>query len=59
MCDDTGAIIPPSRRQLEEHLAHVLLPWGNIRSVVYFPTREGFDAVEDEEASALGRGMYL
>jgi hypothetical protein len=57
--DDNGAIIPPSRRQLEEHLAHVLLPWGNIRSVVHFPAREGFDSAEDEEASALGRGMYL
>jgi hypothetical protein len=27
--------------------------------VVHFPTREGFDTAEDEEASALGRGMYL
>ena len=57
--DDNGAIIPPSRRQLEEHVAHVLLPWSNIRSLVYFPTRQGFDTAEDEEASALGRGMYL
>ena len=59
VCDDNGAIIPPDRRQLEEHVAHVLIPWGNIRSVVYFPTRQGFDTAEDEEASALGRGMYL
>jgi hypothetical protein len=57
--DDNGAIIPPGRRHLEEHVAYVLLPWGNIRSVVHFPTRQGFDAAEDEEASALGRGMYL
>ena len=57
--NDNGAIIPPDRRQLEEHVAHVLIPWGNIRSVVYFPTRQGFDTAEDEEASALGRGMYL
>lgn len=57
--DDHGAIIPPSRRHLEEYLAYVLLPWGNIRSLVHFPTREGFDTAEDEEASALGRGMYL
>jgi hypothetical protein len=57
--DDNGAIIPLDRRQMEEHVAHVLLPWGNIRSVVYFPMRQGFDTVEDEEAGALGRGMYL
>ena len=57
--DNHGAIIPPDRRHLEEHVAHVLIPWGNIRSVVYFPTRQGFDTAEDEEASALGRGMYL
>lgn len=57
--DDNGSIIPPNRRQLEEHVAHVLLPWGNIRSVVHFPTRQGFDKAEDEEASALGHGMYL
>jgi hypothetical protein len=57
--NDNGAIIPPDRRHLEEHVAYVLIPWGNIRSVVHFPTREGFDTAEDEEASALGRGMYL
>jgi hypothetical protein len=57
--NDNGAIIPPDRRQLEEHVAHVLIPWGNIRSVVHFPNREGFDTAVDEEASALGRGMYL
>ena len=57
--NENGTIIPPDQRQLEEHVAHVLLPWGNIRSVVFFPTREGFDTAVDEEASALGRGMYL
>ena len=57
--DDGGLLIPPERRHHEEHLAYVLIPWGNIRSVVHFPARQGFDTVEDEEASALGRGMYL
>jgi len=57
--DENGTIIPPERRQLEKHVAHVLIPWGNLRSVVFFPARQGFDNVEDEEASALGRGMYL
>jgi hypothetical protein len=57
--DDHGIIIPPRSRQHEEHVAYVLIPWGNIRSVVHFPMREGFDTAEDEEASALGHGMYL
>jgi hypothetical protein len=57
--DDSGLLIPPERRHHEEHLAYVLIPWGNIRSVVHFPARQGFDTVEDEEARSLGRGMYL
>ncbi len=56
---DNGILIPPDQRQHEEHLAYVLIPWGNIRSVAHFPGREDFDHTEDEEASALGRGMYL
>src|SRR6266705_6588281 len=41
--DDNGTIIPPDRRHLEEHMVYVLIPWGNIRSVVHFPMRQGFD----------------
>jgi hypothetical protein len=59
MRNDRGAIIPPEQRKHEVHVAHVLIPWGNIRSLAYFPLREGFDTVEDEEAKALGRGLYL
>jgi hypothetical protein len=57
--DDQGLLIPPPQRHHEEHVAYVLIPWGNIRSVVHFPSREGFDTLEDEEASSLGGGMYL
>jgi hypothetical protein len=57
--DDKGTLIPPDKRQHEEHLAYVLVPWGNIRSVVHFPDREGFDTVEDEEVKSIGRGLYL
>lgn len=57
--DDNGLLIPREKREHEEHLAYVLIPWGNIRSLVHFPAREGFDRAEDEEASSLGRGMYL
>jgi hypothetical protein len=59
MRDDQGYIIPPDQRKHEEHVAHILIPWGNIRSLVHFPTREGFDIVEDEEVKSLGRGLYL
>ncbi len=57
--DDKGILIPPEQRDHEEHLAYVLIPWGNLRSVVHFPTREGFDIFEDEETKAIGHGMYL
>lgn len=57
--DDNGILIPPEQRLHEEHLAYVLVPWGNIRSVVHFPDREGFDNFEDEEAKSIGRGLYL
>ena len=57
--DDKGILIPPEKRQHEENLAYILSPWCNIRSVVHFPMREGFDTFEDEETRAIGRGMYL
>ena len=56
---DNGLLIPPDQRLHEEHMAYVLIPWGNIRSVAHFPAREDFDNTEDEEASALGSGLYL
>ena len=57
--DDNGGIISPKQRKHEEHLAYVLIPWGNLRSIVHFPIREGFDTFEEEEASSIGRGLYL
>jgi hypothetical protein len=59
MRDEQGYIIPPEQRKHEEHVAHILIPWGNIRSVVHFPLRKGGEALEDEEAKSLGRGLYL
>ena len=57
--DDHGFIIPPEHRRHEEHMAYILIPWGNIRSMVHFPLRKDFDTAEDEEAMFLGRGLYL
>ena len=59
MRDDQGYLISPEHRKHEEHLAYILIPWGNIRSVIHFPLRKGFDTVEDEEVKSLGRGLYL
>jgi hypothetical protein len=57
--DENGTIIPPGQRQHEEHLAHVLIPWGNLRSIVHFPIRKDIGNFEDEEAKSIGRGLYL
>jgi hypothetical protein len=57
--DENGVIIPPDQRKHEEHLAHVLIPWGNLRSIVHFPKRKSLDRFEDEEAKAIGHGLYL
>lgn len=57
--DEQGVLIPPERRHHEEYLAYVLVPWGNIKSVVHFPMREGFNNFEDEAAKSIGRGLYL
>jgi hypothetical protein len=59
MRDDQGHIIPPEQRRHEENVAHILIPWGNIRSLVHFPLRKEGEALEDEEAKSLGRGLYL
>ena len=57
--DENGRLIPPEQRIHEEHVAHVLVPWGNIRSLVHVPTREGGDTGKDEATQAIRRGMYL
>jgi len=56
--DDDGHIIPPEKRKKEIYLANVLIPWGNIRSVVQFPHREGF-SYEEDGIGSLGHGVYL
>ena len=56
--DDNGNIIPPEQRNQETYNANVLIPWGNIRSLVHFPEREGF-AYEEDGIGHLGHGLYL
>ncbi len=50
-----GTLIPPEERQPKRYLAHILIPWGNIRSVVHFPDREGAEKeLESEEVRPIG-----
>ena len=56
--DDEGTIIPLDQREKEIYTANVLIPWSNIRSIVHFPSREGF-AFEEDGIGRLGHGLYL
>lgn len=53
--DDQGDLIPPEERQPEHYVAHILIPWVNVRSVVHFPDRGQADAeLESEEVRPIG-----
>jgi hypothetical protein len=55
---EDGTIIPLEQRVKEEYIANILIPWGNVRSIVYFPQRSS--GYEYEEATKpLGGGAYL
>ena len=57
MRGEDGTIIPLEKRTKEEYVAHILIPWGNVRSIVHFPQREGFEF--EEGTKPLGGGVYL
>ena len=53
--DKDGNLIPPDEREPKRYLAHILIPWGNVRSVVHFPERERAEKeLESEEVRPLG-----
>jgi hypothetical protein len=54
---EDGTIIPPEERVKEEYTANILIPWGNVRSIVHFPQRSGYDY--EEATKPLGSGVYL
>jgi hypothetical protein len=54
---EDGTIIPPEQRVKEEYIANILIPWGNVRSIVHFPQRSGYDY--EEATKPLGGGVYL
>lgn len=50
-----GALIPPESRELKRYVAHILIPWSNVRSVVHFPNREREEKeLESEEVRPIG-----
>jgi hypothetical protein len=55
---EDGSLIPVSERQKETHIAEVLIPWGNVKSIVYFPYRKGFN-LEEDGITNLDQGTYL
>jgi hypothetical protein len=52
--DAEGKLIPPSGRTPQHYVAHILIPWSNVRSVVYFPERAREAALESEEVRPIG-----
>ena len=53
--DPDGKLIPPEQRQPRSYVAQILIPWGNVRSVVHFPNREQAEPeLESEEVRPIG-----
>jgi hypothetical protein len=53
--DSAGKLLAPDAREKKSYLAHILIPWGNIRGVVHFPEREQDEKeLESEEVRPLG-----
>jgi hypothetical protein len=53
--NEDGKLIAIEARKREQYVAHILLPWGNVRSVVYFPEREAAQQeLESEEVRPIG-----
>jgi hypothetical protein len=50
---EDGSVIPPDDRKKQHYVAHILIPWGNIRGVAHFPGREE-PGLESEEVRGIG-----
>jgi hypothetical protein len=48
-----GSLIPPDKRKPEHYPVHILVPWGNVQSIVYFPGRDS-EELESEEVRPIG-----
>jgi hypothetical protein len=56
--DDAGQIIPPAERVKKRYVAHILIPWGNVRAIVAFPDRERAEPEPESEETRI-IGSYL
>jgi hypothetical protein len=54
MRDDAGELLPPEQRERHRYVAHILIPWSNVRSIVHFPGREKEKELESEEVRPIG-----
>jgi hypothetical protein len=52
--DPEGNLIPQAERQAQRYVAHILLPWANVRSIVAFPGRDKEAELESEEVRPIG-----
>jgi hypothetical protein len=52
--DPDGSLIPPEERERRSYVAHILIPWTNVRAVVHFPDREREHELESEEVRPIG-----
>lgn len=53
--DPKGNLLPPEEREPRSYVAHILIPWANVRSVVHFPKREDREKeLESEEVRPIG-----
>jgi hypothetical protein len=52
--DESGMLIPQDQREPRRYVAHILLPWANVRSLVAFPGRDREADLESEEVRTIG-----
>ncbi len=52
--NEDGSLIPPEKRVRQQYVAHILIPWSNVRSIVCFPGREKAKELESEEVRPIG-----
>ncbi len=52
--DSQGNLIPQAERRPQRYVAHIMIPWGNVRSIVAFPGREKEAELESEEVRRIG-----
>jgi hypothetical protein len=49
-----GSLIPPGERERKAYVAHILIPWANVRAIVHFPERDKEPELESEEVRPIG-----